>query len=475
MTFRHDDNVFPEKFVTPDTTYNKPRDLPSVEELLQDAALADVLTLLPRPIVTRIIREEVEQARREIVDESKSVKASTLMGRISRTAGNHKRLEISRVINATGIIVHTNLGRAPLSEGLFEAIKETVTGYGNIEFDTNTGKRGHRGAAAEQYLAVLSGAEAGTIVNNCAAALFLILNTLANRKKVVISRGELVQIGGGFRIPDILKRSGARLAEVGTTNITTVADYESAIEESGELILKVHQSNFVQAGFTQGVALRELVALGRKRNLPVINDLGSGVFLPTRELLGYDEPTVQQSVRDGADLTCFSGDKLLGGMQAGLIVGSAALVQKIRRNPIFRTVRVDKVVYSVLEKLLGYYLDGSHTENIKLWKLLRVPESTLYSRGKAIVRDLGNPPGVSVSATGGRIGGGALPEVDIPSVGIVFGSPFKATKLVRRFRESTPPIIGRVEDEHFILDLKAIDESDLRYVAEACKRILREV
>jgi L-seryl-tRNA(Ser) seleniumtransferase len=446
-----------------------------VEELLQSDALSEVLINLPRPIVTQIVRDEVTRARREIVEEQKSVSSTTLIGRITRSAAKLKRREISRVINATGIIVHTNLGRAPLSESLFDAIKATVTGYGNIEFDTSSGKRGHRGEAAEHYLAALAGAEAGTIVNNCAAALFLILNTLAHRKSVVISRGELVQIGGGFRIPDILKRSGAKLAEIGTTNITRLADYESALDEGGQLILKVHQSNFVQAGFTEGASLKDLVALGEKHHVSVVNDLGSGVFLSTRNLIGYDEPTVQQSVRDGAALTCFSGDKLLGGMQAGLIVGKEELIKKVKRNPIFRTVRVDKVVYSVLEKLLGYYLDGTHADHIKLWSLLSIPESTLYGWGKAIVRQLGNPEGVSVSATGGRIGGGALPEVDIPSVGIIFDPRFKSTRLVKQFREQNPPIIGRVEDDHFILDLKAIDESDLAYVAEACERILREV
>ena len=455
--------------------YTSPRDLPSVEEMLQADVLAETIAMLPRPVVTQIIRNEVERVRNEIVSEGKMISESTLIARISKAAEEQKRKEVGRVINATGIIVHTNLGRAPLSESLFEAIKASVIGYGNIEFDVLSGKRGNRGEAAEHYLALLSGAEAGMIVNNCAASLFLILNTLANRKKVIISRGELVQIGGGFRIPDILKRSGAKLLEIGTTNITTLDDYRAAIADGGSLILKVHQSNFVQAGFTDGVTLKDLVALGKEHRVPVINDLGSGVFLSTRDVIGYDEPTVQQSVRDGVDVTCFSGDKLLGGMQSGLIVGDSKSIRRLKANPIFRTLRVDKVVFSVLEKLLGFYLDGSHAQNIKLWQIMSVPESTLYGWGKAILREMGNPDGVSVTATGARVGGGALPEVDIPSVGIVFDSRFKGGKLVKRFRNQTPPIIGRVEDDRFILDLKAVDEADLGYLADVCKKILHEL
>jgi L-seryl-tRNA(Ser) seleniumtransferase len=368
--------------------------------------------------------------------------------------------------------VHTNLGRAPLSEALFEAVKRTVTGYGNIEFDLGRGSRGGRGAACERYLTLLAGSESATVVNNCAAALFLILNTLANRKQVLISRGELIQIGGGFRIPDILKKSGAILREIGATNITTIADYESNFNQKTGLILKVHKSNFVQAGFTEEVPLRQLVELGATHGLPVVNDLGSGAFVSTRESLGYAEPTVQQSVRDGADLTCFSGDKMLGGVQAGLIVGRAELVKKIRRNPLFRTVRVDKFVFSMLERLFAIYLNGSHQTEIKLWAILSVPESKLYEKGKGLLKELGNPSGLSVEATKAYVGGGALPESNIPSIGIVFSEPFKATTLMRKFRMMTPPIIGRIDNERFILDLKAVADDELALLRDSIKKII---
>ncbi len=448
------------------------RDFPSIEELLQHKKISEALTPIPRPLAAILVRESVAATKKTFTSAKEEVSLQKLVNRIVADIEIHRRRQIGRVINATGVVVHTNLGRAPLSTSLFDSIKETVTGYGNIEFELQTGVRGGRGGACEQYLALLSEAERATVVNNCAAALFVTLNTFANRKNVIISRGELVQIGGGFRIPDILKKSGARLHEIGTTNITSLKDYESAIDERTGLILKVHQSNFVQRGFTEGVPLKELVALGKKHQVMVVNDLGSGVFVPTREVLGYAEPTVQQSVRDGADVTCFSGDKMLGGCQAGLIVGKAPSVDKIKKNPLFRTMRADKIVFSMLERLLSYYLDGTWQKEIKLWALLTVPESELYKRGKAVVKEAGNPPGVSVEATKSYVGGGALPESNIPSVGIVFSKEYKAVDLISRFRNQAVPIIGRIDDDRFILDLKAVDAEDLPLIREAITKIL---
>jgi L-seryl-tRNA(Ser) seleniumtransferase len=458
--------------VTSDKPIRNRRDFPSVEELLQSDLLAQALDSVPRPLAAAVIRDVITAHKARL---GKGNGASTVGGLcedIRQAVWLRKREEISRVINAAGIIVHTNLGRAPLSEAMFDAIKATVLGYGNIEFDLDTGRRGSRGAACERYLAMLAGAEAGTIVNNCAAALFVMLNTLANRRRVAISRGELVQIGGGFRIPDILRRAGGKLAEVGTTNITTLADYESALDDGVALILKVHKSNFIQGGFTEEVPLKQLVELGRSKQVLVINDLGSGVFIDTQPLLGYREPTVQQSVRDGADLTSFSGDKMLGGIQAGLIVGRADLVAKIKKNPVFRAFRVDKVVFSMVERLLTIYLNGTHADDIKLWSIVSIPESELYRRAKQLVKELGNPAGVSVEATRAYMGGGALPEAALPSVGIVFDSSLKATSLMKRFRALEPPIIGRIEGDRFVLDLKAVDVADYPALREAVTRVL---
>jgi L-seryl-tRNA(Ser) seleniumtransferase len=452
----------------------KLRDFPSVEELTGHQKLSDAVNRLPRPVAVQIIRDNIQSAKTRFRDSKKPVPRTSLLKEIRHDLQLAASREIGRVINATGIVVHTNLGRAPLSETIIEEIKKSAVGFSNVELDVQKGVRGKRGAACEQYLAALSGAESATVVNNCAAGLFLGLSALAYRKEVLLSRGELVQIGGGFRIPDILRKSGAKLVEVGTTNITTLRDYRQAITERTALILKVHKSNFVQAGFTQEVSLPDLVVLGREHSLPVFNDLGSGVFVDTRRLLGYHEPTVQQSVKAGADLTCFSGDKMLGGSQAGLLVGGRIYIEKIKRNPIFRTVRVDKITLSILEKLLRTYLDGTYAQNIPLWSLMTVPESELYRRGKKLLARLGNLEGLSVQATQVYIGGGALPQSEIPSVGLVFAPERKASVLFRKFLQNSPPVLGHITEDSFVLDLKAVPESDLPILSECIRRVLAD-
>lgn len=449
------------------------RDFPAVETLLQARELATAMVDVPRPLAAAIVKEVVADLKKKFGGDSKPLTLTSLIARIRNRLEEEGAARTMRVINATGVVVHTNLGRAPLSDTIFRDIQSTVVGYGNVEFDLATGKRGGRGVACERYLATLSGAEAGTVVNNNAAALFLILNTLANRKKVLISRGELVQIGGGFRIPDILRRAGAKLAEVGTTNITTLADYENGMDEQTALILKVHKSNFVQAGFTDEVDLKPLVALGKKHSIPVINDLGSGVLVPTGKTLGYREPTVQDSVRAGAALTCFSGDKLLGGVQSGLIVGQRNLIAKIKKNPIFRTVRVDKIVFSVLERLLIAYLNGTYQEDVKLWQIFSRPVTELRRLARSILDTAGKPPGVTIEKTSAYVGGGAMPERALASIGLVFAQVHRATRLIKVFRKGRPPIIGRVDDDRFILDMKAIDAFDVPILARAIKKSLK--
>lgn len=438
---------------------------------MQSGRLAEEIAALPRPVAAAVVKSVVASLKKELAEKKKPIKHATLLNTIGKELHGRKAREIARVINATGIVVHTNLGRAPLPESIFEEIKQTVVGYGNIEFDMRTGARGHRGEACEDYLRALSGAEAGAVVNNCAAALLLILNSLANRKKVLISRGELVQIGGGFRIPDILKRSGAKLCEVGTTNITSLSDYEDNIDNQTGLIMKVHKSNFVQAGFTEEVPLKQLVELGQRHDIPVLNDLGSGVFISTERILGYREETVQDSVRAGASVTCFSGDKMLGGVQAGLIVGEADLLKKIKKNPIFRTVRVDKIVFSIIERLLRIYLEGTHAEGIKLWQVLSTTTSELKKRGEEILKECGHPHGVTLEKTSAYVGGGAFPEKPIESLGLVFGTAWKARRLMKTLRDFRPPIIGRIEDDRFILDLRTVDTSDLPHLIAAIQTL----
>lgn len=449
------------------------RDFPSVELLVTDRRLAKVIGLVPRPVAVRLVRESVAAQKKLLKETGESLSVASLLKAIEADLVAASRREITQVVNATGIVMHTNLGRSPLDKGLFEAVKQTLSGYSSLEFDLAGGNRGKRGEASERYLATLAGSEGAAIVNNCAAALFLILNSLANRKKVIISRSELIQIGGGFRIPDILKKSGARLCEIGTTNITSLQDYSEAADEATTVILKVHRSNFVQSGFTDEVGLKELVGLGKERQLEVVNDLGSGVLVPTKKILGYNEPTVQQSVRAGAALTCFSGDKLLGGVQSGLIVGRADLIARIRKNPLFRTMRADKIALAMLEHLFTSYLNGSYISDIKLWRLLTRPESELYTVAKKIVRKAGSPDGLSVEATEAFVGGGALPQATIPSVAVVFASSLgKATSLMRRFRRMKVPIIGRIEQDRFILDLKAVGPEEIEQLTAAIKSVL---
>ncbi|MDH3891104.1 MAG: L-seryl-tRNA(Sec) selenium transferase [candidate division Zixibacteria bacterium] len=449
----------------------KLRDFPAVEELLQRTSLAATIVLVPRPLAAALVKEVIAQAKASLKTKKVKITEASIERDITRAIVGSRRQEITPVINATGIVIHTNLGRAPLAAELFDQVRDAVAGFGNIEYDLAGGARGGRGAACERYLALLSQAESGVVVNNNAAALLLILNSLANRKEVIISRGELVQIGGGFRIPDILKKSGARLREVGSTNITTLEDYQDNVTERTGMILKVHKSNFMQAGFTEEVAVGPLVELGRKFDVPVVNDLGSGVFIPTKKILGHVEPTVQQSVKSGADLTCFSGDKMLGGVQSGLIVGRKAVVEKLKRNPIFRTMRLDKIMVAFLERLLRVYLDGDPCDHVRLWQILAVPEATLYERGRQILDELGQPDGLSVSATSAYVGGGALPETRLPSVGIVFDSKYRPTAMMRDFRALEPPVIGRIEDDRYILDLKAVGENEMTALIRAIRKV----
>ena len=451
------------------------RDIPSIEIIASDEIIAAKSASFPRPLLIEIIRSAVETVKSRLKSETSGISYSDLQREITGELERTLRKKIARVINGTGILVHTNLGRAPLSEQLFENIKSHLTGYGNLEYDVNSGRRGKRGELAEKYLAFLSESEAGTVVNNNAAALFLILNTLADRKKVVISRGEMVQIGGGFRIPDIIRKSGARLLEIGTTNVTTLEDYHTALQEKPALILKVHRSNFAVSGFTDEVGLKALVELANSSDIPVINDLGSGVFIDTTEFAGQWEPTVQSSVHSGAALTCFSGDKLLGGVQAGLIVGQKDLIDRVKRNPVYRALRVDKTVFSAVEELFGYYLDGTWKESIKLWRLAAVKESELYERGRLILRQVEAGDKIILEGSRGEMGGGALPGIALPSVALVFRSRLSPQKLATLFRATDPPIIGRVSEEHFMIDLKAIDETDSILLVELIKNLLPQI
>jgi len=451
------------------------RDIPSVEILTSDKEIIKASHGLARPLTVEIVRSLIAKLKIHLDSDKKEISFDSFKAEIISEIRAVTSKKISTVINGTGILVHTNLGRAPLSTQLFDEIKNHITGYGNLEFNTVTGKRGKRGELAEKYLALASEAESGAIVNNNAAALFIILNSLANKRKILLSRGELVQIGGGFRIPDILRKSGAKLVEVGTTNITTLDDYRNAFEENPVMILKVHRSNFAVSGFTDEVSLNALVKLGREYDIPVVNDLGSGVFIDTSKIAGIKEPTVQSSVKSGADLTCFSGDKLLGGVQSGLIVGREKLVNKIKKNPVFRAVRVDKIIFSAIEKLLRFYLDDNWQENIKLWNLAYTSESVLYERGRDLLKKIDAGDKIFLESSQGAIGGGALPEIPIPSVALVFKSELPPQKIAALFRLVTPPVIGRINDDRFMIDLKAIDEKTVPLLVKIIRDTIKRL
>jgi L-seryl-tRNA(Ser) seleniumtransferase len=362
------------------------------------------------------------------------------------------------VLNATGVVLHTNLGRAPLSERAVAALREASAAV-SVEYDLAAGRRGERHGHAARILAEVTGAEDGVVVNNNAAAVLLALAALAGRREVIVARGELVEIGGGFRIPDVLARSGAKLVEVGTTNRTYARDYAAAITDRSAAILRVHSSNFRVIGFTAAAASTELAALARERGLSFVHDLGSGTLLDTaRWGLGAEE-TVQQAVRDGADVVTFSGDKLLGGPQAGLAVGRAAAIAALRSHPLMRAIRPDKITIAALVATLAAYRDGTAERELPVWRMIGATPTSIARRAKAVARSLA-AAGIAceVIETRSTVGGGSLPEETQSSRAVALAGP--PTRLAARLRMATPPVIGHVESERLVLDLRTVLPED---------------
>jgi L-seryl-tRNA(Ser) seleniumtransferase len=455
----------------PNEPYAALRDFPSVEILAGHPALEPYIRSLTRPVVVETIKMVIARLKEEFKEDNKTVSAKSLVAALTGELDQLVLLHLTPVINGSGIIIHTNLGRSPISAAMLNGAIEMASGYSNLEFNLATGKRGKRGILVEKLLATLCGTEAGTLVNNNAAALVIILNTLANRKEVIISRGELVQIGGGFRIPDIMIRSGARLVEVGTTNRTTPDDYASAVTGKTAMILKVHRSNFTQEGFVEEASLADLAPLCREHDIALIHDLGSGLisFPPGVEIT--NEPDVHESVHSGADLTCFSGDKLMGGAQAGLIVGRGDLVGKIKKNPLFRAFRCDKLVFEITTQVLAAYLRGTQFEDIPIWRMINIPVTELKKRGEAIQKASGAKDLV-LTATRAYLGGGSTPGQTIPSLALSLRSKLSSTALAKKFRTFSPPIIGRVENEDFLIDLRTIPPDRDRLLIEAIDKIV---
>jgi L-seryl-tRNA(Ser) seleniumtransferase len=369
------------------------------------------------------------------------------------------------VINASGIILHTNLGRAPLSKEAMTAMEMVATGYCNLEFDLDSGARGSRDVHIEKLLCQLTGAEAALVVNNNASAVLLALTALAKRKEVIVSRGQAVEIGGGFRIPDVMRQSGAKLVEVGTTNCTYIHDYEQAISPQTAALLRVHASNFRVEGFTHSVAIEEMVALGKKHDISVLDDLGSGCLLDTTTFGLAPEPMVQQSVSLGVELACFSGDKLIGGPQAGIIVGRKALVDKLKRHALARAMRIDKIGLAGLAATLIHYLKGEALEKIPVWRMISVPLDEVDRRARLWAKALGDLAQVVEGET--MVGGGSLPgstlTTRLVAIGGKQGQRNTVISLARKLRHHAPPVIGRISDDVLLLDPRTVlgEEDDM--------------
>ncbi len=439
------------------------RTIPQVEKVLQE--LGD--TGLPRPLVVAVVRRGLAVLRKKAPKED-FIFAEVVTG-IRAALGTLRAQRIQPVINGTGVLIHTNFGRAPLGPAAIEAMTNIGSHYNNLEYDLTGGARGGRAAYLELALAVLCGAEAATVVNNCAAALVLALRHFAPGREVIISRGELVQIGGGFRIPEILEASGARLREIGTTNRTTLQDYARAIGKETALILKVHRSNFFMGGFVESPSTEEIAALARKKRIPFIEDLGSGAMIATQRFGVEHEPTPAEILKRGVDLVTFSGDKLLGGPQAGIVAGRAKLVSALKRDPFFRALRCDKLILSALQATADLYLRGEESQ-VRLVTLLGEAEEKLRARAEVMVTALaGAPLKVSIGAGRGQVGGGTLPQSQFKSVTLDLQPRMPLEEFARRLRGHTPPVIGYAERGIFKLDLRTIFPSQDDTVVQALR------
>ncbi len=444
--------------------------LPSIEKLTENPAFAPFVQSLSRPLVVETIRAVVADFR-EKVKRGESFEETDLIEAAIVRLREKERRSLTKVINATGVILYTNLGRAPLSRSSLEKAAGLLSGYVNLELDLATGERGGRGAFVEELLCLLSGAEAALVVNNNASALYLSLSVLAKGREVVISRGELVQIGGGFKIPEILGESGAILKEVGTTNCTVLADYEKAINEKTALILKVHTSNFKQIGFVESVSPADLAAIARKKNILFVEDLGSGAFVPTERFGLPREPLVSSALEGGCDLVTFSGDKLLAGPQAGIAVGKKEVVNRLKRSPLFRALRVDKLQFFLLAEALKYYLNREETIELPAYRLLAASLNDLEKRTKKLA-EIFKKEGIEAIPTESQVGGGALPEEMLLSWGVTLPEIYSAAIWEEKLRAATPPVIGKITKDRFILDLRAVFPDDDDVLVSILKSVL---
>ena len=429
------------------------RQLPSVDQLISSESMTENISHYGRELTIEAIRAVLDNIRANYNPGDDIPTESGLASRIEMQLEKWTEETLFDVINATGVILHTNLGRAPISKSALQAINKTASSFSNLEFDIEKGKRGSRGVHAEEHLKKITGAEAALVVNNNAAAVLLILSALSNRRKVVIARSQLVEIGGGFRIPDVMKQSGAKLFEVGTTNRVHLHDYQEAIEnESIKLVMRAHRSDFEIVGFTSEPSLDEIVAVAHESGIPVLDDLGSGSLLDTAKFgLGH-EPMVQESLASGADLVCFSGDKLLGGPQAGIIVGKSDLVKKLKKHPLARAVRADKLCLSGVSATLLHYLKSEALTHIPVWKMISETLEDIQARAGAWVEILDRGEIIPGRST---VGGGSLPGETLPTWLVALDDP-NPNRLLTNLRDCDPPIIARLENDRLVMDPRTV-------------------
>jgi L-seryl-tRNA(Ser) seleniumtransferase len=442
------------------------RDLPQVQRLLELPAAGLLCVEYGRQAVVDAVRQTLDGLRGEITSGSLSAvpDPQSVLARSAQALAMRRRPGLRRVINATGIVLHTNLGRAPLAPQAITAVAEVATGYCNLEFDLTDGRRGSRTEAVEVLLGELTGAEAALAVNNGAAAILLALSAISEGGEVIVSRGELVEIGGGFRVPDVIRQGGARLVEVGTTNRTRLQDYRAAIGSSTRVLLKVHQSNFRIVGFTEETSIAELAPLAGAHGLLTVVDLGSGLL---RRNPSASEPSLREALSAGADLVTCSGDKLLGGPQAGLILGKKTAIDPLRRHPLLRAVRLDKMSLAALEATLMLHRDAP--ERVPVQRMLEQTEATLRHRAERLQSMIGAG---SIEPTDAFAGGGSLPEERIASHAVVLQPPAGPEEAARLLRSCEPPVIGRIKDGRLLLDVLTVSDDDLTALAAAARSVL---
>ena len=437
------------------------RQLPSVDKVISDSRLARYITVFSHDVLVSVIRDRLDVERRAISSGKGPVSPDTVVKLIEADLERLLQPILRRVINASGVIIHTNLGRAPLSRETLDAMDAAGQGFSNLEFDLATGSRGSRQVHIEELLCRLSGAEAALVVNNNASAVLLGLSAVARRKEVIVSRGQAVEIGGGFRIPDVMGQSGAKLVEVGTTNCTYARDFDAAVTGRTVALMRIHSSNFKLIGFVNETPLEDLVAVAEKHDIIVLDDLGSGCFLDTTAYGLAPEPMVQQSVKAGVALTFFSGDKLVGGPQAGIIVGQKEYIDKLKKHPLARATRLDKSRLAGLAATLRHYLKGEATRTVPVWRMIAAPLADIELRATAWAAVLGERGSVVEGET--MVGGGSLPGGSLPTKLVAVRTGKSPQSLARRFRLRDIPVIGRIDNDGFLLDPRTVlpEEDDI--------------